>query len=181
VDVHFDKDKKVEVHLSFGGNFFGIVKAHDLGLTVSPQNLGMLNELAHKIMKRINSREDLSLIHPETGELPLRRIRFVGGKEYRKNVVIHEGAVIDRSPCGTGTCSQLAWEYFTGTIALGEGNDYRSIIGTEFQGEVVEETKSNGRKTILPKVTGSSYITGLNYFLASEGDPLVDGFHIDGA
>lgn len=179
--VNLDGAEEVEVDLSFGGNFFGIVKVDQFGLSIKPEDLSKLNEIAHKIMKRINDREDMSLVHPKTGELPLERIRFVGGKEYRKNVVIHEGAVIDRSPCGTGTCSQLAWEYFQGDINLGERNDYSSIIGTEFRGEAVEEKTIDGIKTIVPKVTGSSYITGLNYFITSEGDPLIDGFRIDGA
>ena len=169
---------KVNVELSFGGNYFGIVRVEEFGLSVDRGDLDELNSVAHEIMEKVNGPDGIELVHPETGEVPLERIRFVEGEDAGKNVVIHEGAVIDRSPCGTGTCSQIAWEYYTGKTGLGEAKGYRSIIDTEFQGEAVEETEVEGREAIVPKVTGSSYITGLNYFVASPWDPLKDGFTI---
>lgn len=178
VEIKLADSGKVDVELSFGGNYFGIVRVEELGLSVDRRDLDELNSVAHEIMEKINGPDGVELIHPETGEVPLERIRFVEGEDAKKNVVIHEGAVIDRSPCGTGTCSQIAWEYYTGKTGLGETKGYRSIIDTEFQGEAVEETTRDGRQVIVPKVTGSSYITGLNYFVASPRDPLKDGFTI---
>lgn len=178
VEVEAAEFGKIRVELSFGGNFFGIVDLENLGLAVTRKDLGELNSLAHKIMREINNNDEVKLDHPETGRVPLERIRFVGGEEKSRNVVIHEGAVIDRSPCGTGTCSQIAWEYYNDELKLGEEKRYRSIIGTEFRGEAVEEKVIDGQQVIAPKVTGSSYITGLNYFVTSPGDPLVDGFTI---
>jgi len=178
VEVEIPDAGRIPVELSFGGNFFGIVKVEDLGLSVRKSQLDSLNSVAHEIMDRINDRDELELLHPETGVVPLERIRFVEGEAEQRNVVIHEGAVIDRSPCGTGTCSQIAWEHYNDKPEIDEGKTYRSIIGTEFEGEVVEERKVNGRQAIVPKVTGSSFITGLNYFLTSPGDPLGDGFTI---
>jgi len=177
--IQLDLDGKVvEVALSFGGNYFGIVRAEKFDLSVSPEDLPQLNHYAHEILEKVNAREDVQLVHPETGELPLERIRFVEGEGGGKNVVIHEGAVIDRSPCGTGTCSQVAWEYEKGDRGLGEGKLYKSIIDTEFHGTAVKEKSFNGREAIIPKVTGESHITGLNYFVASDDDPLTDGFSI---
>jgi proline racemase len=178
LEIDLPEFGKVDVELSFGGNYFGIVRVEDLGLSVDRRDLDELNTAAHEIMEKVNGSDGLDLVHPETGEVPLERIRFVEGEGAEKNVVIHEGAVIDRSPCGTGTCSQIAWEYCTGKTDPGETKGYRSIIDTEFQGEAVEETKMDDRKAVVPKVTGSSYITGLNYFVASPGDPLKDGFTI---
>lgn len=173
--------KVVEVALSFGGNYFGIVRAEEFDLSVTPEDLPQLNHYAHEILEKVNAREDVQLVHPETGELPLERIRFIEGEGGDKNVVIHEGAVIDRSPCGTGTCSQVAWEYEKGDRGLGEAKVYKSIIDTEFHGTPVKGKESDGREAIIPKVTGESHITGLNYFLASDDDPLVDGFSISHA
>jgi len=177
--IQLDLDGKVvEVALSFGGNYFGIVRAEEFDLSVSPEDLPRLNHYAHEILEKVNAREDVRLVHPETGELPLERIRFVEGEGGGKNVVIHEGAVIDRSPCGTGTCSQVAWEYEKGDRGLGEEKLYKSIIDTEFYGTAVKEKNFDGREAIIPKVTGESHITGLNYFVASDDDPLIDGFSI---
>jgi len=178
LEIELPELGKVSVELSFGGNYFGIVRVEELGLSVDRGDLEELNTVAHEIMGKVNGPDGMDLVHPETGEVPLERIRFVEGEDAEKNVVIHEGAVIDRSPCGTGTCSQIAWEYYTGKTGLGGTKGYRSIIDTEFQGEAVEETTMDDRKAIVPKVTGSSYITGLNYFVASPGDPLKHGFTI---
>lgn len=170
--------EEVDVELSYGGNFFGIVRVEQFGLHVAPDHLEELNSLAHAIMERLNERDDVKMTRPETGELPLERIRFVEGEDAGKNVVIHEGAVIDRSPCGTGTCSQIAWEFFQDEIGVGERKAYESIIGTRFRGGVVEKSSVDGRRAIIPKLTGSAYITGLNYFIASRDDPLVNGFSL---
>lgn len=170
--------QKIEVALSYGGNFFGIVKVEQFGLNVTPEDLEKLNSLAHDIMKRLNERDDIKLVHPQTGELPLERIRFVEGESSKTNVVIHEGAVIDRSPCGTGTCSQIAWEYFQGEMRLGERKNYESITGSRFRGEAVEESSLDGHRAVVPKLTGSSHITGLNYFIASQDDPFINGFSL---
>lgn len=169
---------ELEVDVSFGGNFFGIVTVDQIGHSIHPDNIPALNDIAHRIMKKVNETDEVRFVHPETGELPLERIRFVEGEDGLKNIVIHEGAVIDRSPCGTGTCSQIAWENHRGAIDQGTRKPYQSVIGTRFYGEVAEERIEDGHEVIIPKVTGSSYITGLNYFLASNGDPLVDGFSV---
>lgn len=178
VAIDLNSKGRVHVALSYGGNFFGIVKVEELDLPLKSEYLDELNELAHEIMHSINCRNDIRLKHPTTGELSLERIRFVEGEKSEKNVVIHEGAVIDRSPCGTGTCSQIAWEYYNGKTGIDDSKVYRSIIDTEFRGEAIEEKEFKGKQAIIPKVTGSSYITGLNYFLVSNNDPLVDGFTI---
>jgi proline racemase/trans-L-3-hydroxyproline dehydratase len=178
LEIDLPEFGKVDVELSFGGNYFGIVRVEDLGLSVGRRDLDELNATAHEIMEKVNGPDGIELVHPETGEVPLERIRFVEGEGAEKNVVIHEGAVIDRSPCGTGTCSQIAWEYYTEKTDLRETKGYRSIIDTEFRGEAVRETTLNDRKAVVPKVTGSSYITGLNYFVTSSRDPLKEGFTI---
>ncbi len=178
VTVNLEGVGEVKVDVSFGGNFFGIVTVDQIGRSIAPDDIPVLNDFAHRIMKKINAKDEVRLVHPETGELPLERIRFVDGNDGLKNIVIHEGAVIDRSPCGTGTCSQIAWENHRGAIDQGERKPYQSIIGTQFYGEVAEERIEDGNEIIIPKVTGSSYITGLNYFVASCGDPLVDGFSV---
>ncbi len=51
-----------------------------------------------------------------------------------------------------------------------------SIIGTLFRRQIVGETKIGDFPAIVPEITGSAYITGINQFLVSQDDPLKDGF-----
>ena len=177
VEAELPELGRIPVHLSYGGNFFGIVEANGVGLSVKVANLERLNSIAHRTMTKIN--KQMLFNHPFTGQAKLERIRFVDGERNEMNVVIHEGGVIDRSPCGTGTCAQMAWEYASGLKPLGVSSSYYSIIKTEFSGKVLEETEFAGRKAVIPQVTGTAYITGVHDFIMSPDDPLRDGFNLN--
>lgn len=69
-------------------------------------------------------------------------------------------AMIDRSPCGTGTCAIMATLHAKGVLGVGESFEHYSIVGSKFTGTVVTETKMpDGRVAILPKIEGSACIT----------------------
>jgi len=177
VEAELPELGKIPVHLSYGGNFFGIVEAKGVGLSVKVANLGQLNSIAYRIMRVIN--EQMVFRHPLSGQAKLERIRFVDGEHNESNVVIHEGGVIDRSPCGTGTCAQMAWEYASGLKPLGVSSSYHSIIKTEFSGKLLKETDFAGRRAVIPQVTGTAYITGVHDFIMPLDDPLRNGFSLD--
>lgn len=177
VEAELPELGKIPVHLSYGGNFFGIVEAKGVGLSVKVADLGQLNTIAHGIMRMIN--EQMVFRHPLSGQTELERIRFVDGEHNESNVVIHEGGVIDRSPCGTGTCAQMAWEYASGLKSLGVSSSYYSIIKTKFSGKLLKETDFAGRRAVISQVTGTAYITGVHDFIMSPDDPLRDGFNLN--
>ena len=177
VEVQLPELGKIPVHLSYGGNFFGIVEAKRVGLSVKVADLDRLNSVAHRIMSEINKQMVFS--HPLSGQTKLERIRFVDGQHNENNVVIHEGGVIDRSPCGTGTCAQMAWEYASGLKRLGVPSSYYSIIKTKFVGKLLKETEFAGRRAVIPQVTGTAYITGVHDFIMSPDDPLRHGFNLN--
>ena len=177
VEAELPELGRIPVHLSYGGNFFGIVEAKGVGLSVKVADLGQLNSIAHRIMKEVN--KQMLFNHPFTGQTKLERIRFVDGEHNESNVVIHEGGVIDRSPCGTGTCAQMAWEYASGLKPLGVSSSYYSIVKTKFSGKLLEETGFAGRRAVIPQVTGTAYITGVHDFIMSPDDPLRNGFSLN--
>jgi len=168
---------KIPVNLTYGGNFFGIVEAKRVGLSVKVAALERLNSIAHRIMRGIN--EKVVFSHPLSGQTRLKRIRFVDGERNEINVVIHKGGVIDRSPCGTGTCAQMAWEYACGLKPLGVPSSYYSIIKTKFSGKLLEETEFASRRAVIPQVTGTAYITGVHDFIMPPDDPLRNGFSLN--
>ena len=94
----------------------------------------------------------------------------------RKNVVIFGNAQADRSPCGTGTSAKLATLYAKGELAPGEEFVYESITGSMFRGVITSEIDIQGRKAVIPRITGSAYITGYNEWVLDDRDPLRDGF-----
>ena len=66
--------------------------------------------------------------------------------------------VIDRSPCGTGTCAKMAVLHAKGRLAIGEDFRHEGILGTVFTGRLLEETRV-GERTGVPTITGTGWIT----------------------
>ena len=72
--------------------------------------------------------------------------------------------------------AKLATLYGKGEMKVGDTFVYESILCTKFKGEIVEEAEVGGYKAIIPRVTGSAYVTGYNSFLVDPKDSLKDGF-----
>jgi proline racemase len=170
----------VTFDIAFGGSFFALVPASQLKCKLQPENLKELLYQALDLRRIIN--ETIPVKHPT---LPINTVDLVEvydsadiANADTKNVVAFGNANIDRSPCGTGTCAKLALMYAEGKIGLHEVFVHESILGTTFEGEVLEETTVQGIKAIVPQITGSAYITGLNQLVVDERDPFKHGFFL---
>merc|ERR1712039_1136244 len=64
--------------------------------------------------------------------------------------------MIDRSPCGTGTCAVMATLHARGELAIGEDFVHESIIGTKFIGRLHKETTVGGLPAVVPSVAGQA-------------------------
>lgn len=179
VEVDLPGVGTVKFDISFGGSFFAIIHASQLGLKIEPQNAGKLTELAMKLRDIINEKIEIqhpTLAHIKTVDLVEIYDEPTHPEATYKNVVIFGQGQVDRSPCGTGTSAKLATLHVKGELKVGEKFVYESILGTLFKGEIVEETKVADFNAVVPKITGSAYITGFNHFVIDEEDPLKHGF-----
>jgi len=88
------------------------------------------------------------------------------------------GEMIDRSPCGTGTSARLAQRSARGLLGIGEPFVHESFIGSTFTGTVEEETTVGEYEAIIPGISGSAHITGLNTIYVDSNDPFPEGFVI---
>ncbi|WP_332972644.1 proline racemase [Clostridioides difficile] len=179
VEVDLPGVGTVKFDISFGGSFFAIIHASQLGLKIEPQNASKLTELAMKLRDIINEKIEIqhpTLAHIKTVDLVEIYDEPTHPEATYKNVVIFGQGQVDRSPCGTGTSAKLATLHAKGELKVGEKFVYESILGTLFKGEIVEETKVADFNAVVPKITGSAYITGFNHFVIDEEDPLKHGF-----
>lgn len=183
----YKKDQEVELpeygtvkfDISFGGSFFAIVKTDQLGIEIVPENAGLLNTLGMQLRDIIN--EQIPVQHPT-----LPHIKTVDLVEFwsetdnpeatLKNCVVFGQGQVDRSPCGTGTSAKLATLFSRGEIKQGEKFFYESILGTIFEGEILEVTKVGDYEAVVPQISGSAWITGYNHFVIHEDDPVKHGF-----
>ncbi|NLF11577.1 MAG: proline racemase [Anaerolineaceae bacterium] len=170
--------------VAFGGNFFALVDVDANGLNVSlePASAGRLADLGMSILAAANAQ--ISVRHPELPELDrmidLRfyQARMFGGLPRSRNVVVLGDHMVDRSPCGTGTCAEMALHHARGQLALGQPFLVESILSTCFEGQLLAETRVGGLPAVRPRVTGSAYVTGFNRFVLQPGDPFPQGFQL---
>jgi proline racemase len=169
----------------FGGLFFVCVDAHQLEIELIPGNAGLLADLGMRILAAANAQVQVQ--HPELPHInKIIDVRYYmesasDGVDSR-NVVILGDHMIDRSPCGTGTCAEAALRYAHGQLNIGDAFVTESIIGTRFTGQVIAETQvGSGSEVfsgVIPRVTGSAHIMGYHQFVLDYKDPFLDGFRL---
>jgi proline racemase/trans-L-3-hydroxyproline dehydratase len=111
-------------------------------------------------------------------------VRFIeqfGGQALKsRNVVVLGRQMVDRSPCGTGTCAELAVRYARGQLRIGEQFASQGILGTQFTAQIVEEVSfafgALPYPAILPRIEGPVSLTGFHQFILHDDDPFPEGF-----
>ena len=169
----------IKFDISFGGSFFCILSADQLGLEVKPENASKLKEAGLKIRDAVNA--NIEIQHPTLSHIKSVDLVEIYDKPSHpeatyKNVVVFGDGNIDRSPCGTGTSAKLATLYAKGELKPGEPFVYESILGTLFKGRIVEERKLADFDAIIPEITGSGYILGFSNYVYDPDDALTSGF-----
>lgn len=178
--INFD-GKEVVFDISFGGSFFAIVHAKQLGVEIRPENTAALRDVALRLRDLVN--KDVAVRHPTLSHINKVDLVEIYDEPTHpeagyKNVVIFGRGQVDRSPCGTGTCAKLAALHAKGQIKQGESFVHESILGTLFRAEIVGTGKVGDYDAIIPKITGTAYITGYSRFVIDEADPLKYGFSL---
>ena len=170
---------RLSVDVAYGGAFYASVRAQDADLRVDPAALPELIALGREIKHALEARDEI--VHPEESELRdvYGVIFFTEESESplaQRNVAVFADGEVDRSPCGSGTSARLALLHRQGRLGLGETLLHRSIIGTEFEGRIVEQTEVAGRPAVVTEVAGSAHLTGRHEFVLDPRDPLGSGF-----
>jgi proline racemase len=167
--------------LAWGGNFYAILPAADMGLAVEPEQHDDLVAAGLAILTAVN--DQLQFAHPEQPEIAeCRHVILTGrggdGVNARSAVVIHPGWV-DRSPCGTGTSARMAALAARGQLALNTDYVHASLIGSRFTGRLVARTTVGDFPAVVPTITGRAWLTGLATYLLDPDDPFPAGFLVN--
>ncbi|KEK24241.1 proline racemase family protein [Bacillus gaemokensis] len=179
VEVHVEEIGNVQCDIAYGGNFYSIIDARKLGITLKTENSSQIVEQAIRIRDEINT--VVPIVHPEFSFIEgVTHVEFfcdpTDERADVKNTVIVPPGGIDRSPCGTGTSAKLATLYAHGKIDMKEQFVHESIVGSLFKGEIIGTTNMGEIEAVITEITGSAWIMGMNQFLYHEEDILKDGF-----
>ncbi|EBA03758.1 proline racemase [Rhodobacterales bacterium HTCC2150] len=174
---------KLRVDTAFGGDSFVLVDAGQLDLSLEPENAREIARLGAVITDAAN--EQLGFSHPEIPDW--KHISFCqftwpivtsGGRQIGPNAVSIKPAKLDRSPCGTGTSARMAVLHAKGEMNVSDTLVATSIVGSEFEGQIMSETKVGDRQGIIPKITGRAWITGTHQLTLDPTDPWPGGYRL---
>jgi Proline racemase len=183
----------VVVDVAYGGMFYVIADAEALGFRLVPDEGRDITRVTELI--KAAAAEQLPVVHPEQPGFSRITIGQLSGpahdprNSWRNVTTVSTGVldwdrpstwtgVIDRSPCGTGTCAKMAVLHAKGRLAVGEDFRHEGILDTVFTGRLVEETRVGGRAAVVPTITGTAWITGFASYVVDPTDPFPEGFTV---
>lgn len=183
----------VVVDVAYGGMFYVIADAEALGFRLVPDEGRDITRVTEMI--KAAAAEQLQVVHPEQPGFAGITIGQLSGpahdprNSWRNVVTVSTGAldwarpstwtgVIDRSPCGTGTCAKMATLHARGRLHVGDEFRHEGILDTVFTGRVEAETSVGDRAAIVPSITGTAWITGFASYALDPTDPFPEGYTV---
>jgi 4-hydroxyproline epimerase len=167
VTVPVDGVGPVTGDVAWGGNWFFLIGEH--GQELELHNVERLTDFTWRVRRAlvpngITGADGQEIDHIELFGPPR------DPTAHSRNFVLCPGGAYDRSPCGTGTSAKLACLVADGKLREGEVWRQESIVGSIFEGTArVEDGK------VIPRITGSAFVTAEATLLLDPGDPFRTG------
>jgi 4-hydroxyproline epimerase len=163
VSVDFPGIGTITGDVAWGGNWFFLVQDH--GQTLDVERAGELIEFTTRIRLAlaahgISGSEGAEIDHIELFGPPR------DPANHSRNFVLCPGLAYDRSPCGTGTSAKIACLADSGKLKEGDIWRQESLIGSVFEASYRREGES-----IIPRITGTAFVTGEATLLVDPQDP----------
>lgn len=168
------------VDTAFGGDSFVVVDAQALGFSLTPDEAGDLAALGVKLTRAAS--EQLGFTHPANPEW--RHISFalfagpLSDRFETTHAVAIEPGKIDRSPTGTAVSARLALLHARGQIGRGDTLIARSLIGSEFRGQIVSTGDLAGTPSVTPEISGQAWISETKQLMLDPSDPWPRGYRL---
>lgn len=172
----------IKVDIAFGGAFYAILPVSLLEETFDSP-LEKLVELCDQIKQQLQ--QTSKPVHPFEEDLGfLYGVILTGSPEdpnnHSRNLCVFADREVDRSPTGTGVSARAAQLVAQDKLHLDETIRIESILGANsaFAVRAVESTQFGSYAAVIPEVTGSAFVYGLNRLIINQTDPLNNGFYL---
>ncbi len=181
------------VDVAYGGMFYVIADAEQFGLRLTADEAGDAVRVGE--MVKAAAQEQLDCVHPDNPDIRGITIGQLSAPplgetaDRRNTVVVSTGqldwdrpstwkGVLDRSPCGTGTCAKMAALHAKGELSLQQDFRHEGVLGTVFTGRLVRETRVGDYQAVVPTLSGAAWITGFAQYVLDPEDPFPNGFTV---
>jgi proline racemase len=182
-------DQKVEVEgvgdvpvdIAVGvGNVFAVVQAEHVGVAVRREQVKRIAQRGMAVREAVNAQLHVDV--PGIGKTSVDNVlvhELPDAHGVSPNALVWGPGQVDAAPCGSGTCARMALFHHRGLMRAGATVVSRGLLGLDFTGRIAGETSVEGRRAILPEITGTAYLTGFSQFLFDPADPVRAGFLLD--
>lgn len=172
----------VRLDLVYGGLWYAVADVEQFGVDIEPGSLPRLVRLSYLVRRAVNARLSEFDLPRELAPTSVPQLLFIGpakspGADGR-NLATSTELGFDRSPCGTGSSARMALLHARGQLGIGESFVHESVLGTRFVGSLFGETTTGGVRAVLPRITGTAYVTAISQLVSDPDDPLALGFHL---
>lgn len=153
--------------IAWGGNWFYLVEDHGRELLLT--NVDELTDFTWKIRQALAAQRITGAQGQEIDHIELFSAAH-NAQNHGRNFVLCPGKAYDRSPCGTGTSAKLACLAADGRLQPGQEWRQEGILGSVFTGAYSREGHQ-----IIPRITGSAYVTAEASLIFDPQDPYCAG------
>lgn len=183
----------VTADVAFGGQFYVMARAADMGVALGPEHAPSIARAAMALLAA--AREQVPVAHPERPDLTEIGLAMLHGPgnsrdvSGRNSVVLPSGRItlddpaswrgtLDRSPGGTGTSARMAALHARGELDLHVPFVHQGVLGTTFRGMLHERTTVGGHDAVVPSIQGRAWITGHVQHVLQPDDPFPTGLTV---
>jgi proline racemase len=190
--TEWGQTRTVPVDIAFGGQFFVLARAEDLGVGLEPTDVPRLMSVGARLKLAVN--RQYPVVHPLNPSIDSINLVMINGGSPRPGVDGSNAMLmatdqlcddpstwtgaLDRSPCGTGTCARMACMHARGELGIDQPYVHMGMLGTTFTGMLIGETTVGEYSAVLPTITGRGWVTGLSEWVLDDSDPFPEGYTI---
>jgi proline racemase len=156
----------ITVDIAFGGMWYAIADAAELGFAIEPHEARALCDVGERIRLAAKAQIDARVSIVQIAE------PWQGVGRVTKNAVVIAPGRLDRSATGTGLSARMAVLHARGLMNVGDEMTHASAIGSTFDGRIVAQTETG----IVPAIRGSAFITGIAELYVDPDDPFPEGY-----
>ena len=179
--VEVEGADEVPLDIAVGaGNVFAIVEAKRLGLEVRRELTKRIARQGMAVREAINAQLEVEV--PGLGKTSVENViihEMPGSDGVSPNALVWGPGQVDAAPCGSGTCARMALFHHRGLMTVGSTYTSQGLLGLSFTGRIAGLTEVEGRRAILPEVTGTAYLTGMSQFFFDPEDPVRAGYLLE--
>ena len=167
----------VKADICFGGVFYAIVDASQLGLKIRPENARALADAGMALKAAANAQFEVRHAeNPDIAGIAYVMFRELGEDGSVRTATTMWPGRLDRSPCGTGNSANLAAMAARGQVEPGDRFISYSTVGSEFQVHHAGEAEVAGQTGVRPEITGRAWTYGMHQIGIHPDDPFSAGF-----